>query len=291
MGHRELELGGADLGELVDSTPWQHDPDLLEARLARDGYLLMRGVLDRDVVLAARDVVADHAREQGWVEPGPTAPMADGVRGQFLGGLPITRDPAVLAALEAPALFDLFGLLYGEPVVTFPFKWVRLVGRNEFTGAHLDRVYMGRGSTRLRTAWVPLGDVPFEQGPLAVCVGSHRLPGFARMHETYGEVDVDRDLIDGIFTHDPLEVIGLFGGRWCTSSFEAGDILVFSMNTLHASLDNTTDRARISCDVRFQPASDPVDERWVGDNPPGHYSRTSGEKILSVEEARALWGL
>jgi hypothetical protein len=43
------------------------------------------------------------------------------------------------------------------------------------------------------------------------------------------------------------------------------------VHTVHASLDNSTaDRMRFSSDSRYQPASLPADERWVGANPVGH---------------------
>ena len=43
------------------------------------------------------------------------------------------------------------------------------------------------------------------------------------------------------------------------------------MFLVHASLDNQTEnRLRISSDSRYQRASEPIDERWVGANPPGH---------------------
>lgn len=53
------------------------------------------------------------------------------------------------------------------------------------------------GSARLHTTWIPLQDTPMELGGLAVCQGSHRLPGFARLQETYGKLDVERDGLDG----------------------------------------------------------------------------------------------
>jgi hypothetical protein len=42
------------------------------------------------------------------------------------------------------------------------------------------------------------------------------------------------------------------------------------MHTVHASIDNQSDRYRISTDSRYQPASLPADERWIGEKPPGH---------------------
>ena len=44
-----------------------------------------------------------------------------------------------------------------------------------------------------------------------------------------------------------------------------GDALIFGMDTVHASLDNQTDFIRLSTDTRYQRASHPADERWVGD--------------------------
>jgi len=39
------------------------------------------------------------------------------------------------------------------------------------------------------------------------------------------------------------------------------------MHMIHGGLDNQTDKLRISTDTRYQRASQPIDERWIGDNP------------------------
>jgi hypothetical protein len=39
---------------------------------------------------------------------------------------------------------------------------------------------------------------------------------------------------------------------------------------MHASMDNHTRSFRVSTDSRYQLASEPVDERWVGKNPLAH---------------------
>ena len=41
---------------------------------------------------------------------------------------------------------------------------------------------------------------------------------------------------------------------------------------MHGSLRNLTCRFRLSTDTRYQRASDPVDERWVGEDPKAHYA-------------------
>jgi hypothetical protein len=57
-----------------------------------------------------------------------------------------------------------------------------------------------------------------------------------------------------------------------TADFRAGDLLVFGMFTLHGSFDNRLGggRVRLSCDVRWQKAGTPRDDRWFGDPPSGH---------------------
>ena len=42
------------------------------------------------------------------------------------------------------------------------------------------------------------------------------------------------------------------------------------MHTMHSAGDNHTDRVRVSSDTRYQRASEPVDERWIGDDPIAH---------------------
>ena len=144
-------------------------------------------------------------------------------------------------------------------------------------------------------------------GTLAVCEASHRLPEFARLRETYGKMDWEKDRLDGSgwFTDDPAEITRLFGGQvrhsdrispkigricvasiprirdcssykttcchscmcaqWKTADFKAGDLLLFGMATVHMSTPNTTQHVRISADVRWQPATEPIDKRYVGD--------------------------
>jgi hypothetical protein len=71
-----------------------------------------------------------------------------------------------------------------------------------------------------------------------------------------------------------------------------GDALIFGMFTMHASLNNESDRFRISSDTRYQLASEPVDERWVGDQPLAHYAwHAEPDKVISMEEARSKWGV
>ena len=84
-----------------------------------------------------------------------------------------------------------------------------------------------------------------------------------------------------------MEISDKYGGEWQTADFEMGDVIIFTMHTMHTSTKNLSDRWRISCDIRFQPAEHPIDERWVGKNPISH----TGSQQISFEEAKKQWGL
>ena len=65
----------------------------------------------------------------------------------------------------------------------------------------------------------------------------------------------------GWLTMDPSD-LAKYGSKWKTTDFAAGDVLIFNMQTLHMSTTNMTNKARISCDTRWQPSSEPLDPRY-----------------------------
>ena len=70
--------------------------------------------------------------------------------------------------------------------------------------------------------------------------------------------------------------------------FRAGDVMIFGMFFLHGSLDNVSDRYRISTDTRYQLASEPVDERHMGPHP-GNIPKAENRKTMA--EMRQKWGI
>lgn len=293
FGYRDLEFPSPELGELRDSSPLLNDMDAIHERMRQDGFLLLRGLIDRQKVLTARQTILTHMDEQNALTP--NTPLLDGVMPQggrsvpMMGRKGIVQHLDVLNVIESDELFDFFEAYFGEPALTFNYKWLRGVGNEQYTGAHCDYVYMGQGSPNLHTVWIPFGDIPVDQGTLTMCPESNRLPSFAKLRDTYGRMDVDRDKTDGWFTKDPMEIVETFGSHWLTSEFYAGDVMIFGMHTMHASTTNLTERFRLSCDVRFQPASEPADKRWVGEGI-GHSAHGVTE-LKSMEAARAEWGV
>lgn len=293
FGARDVVPGSPELAELRASDPAE-GPAALRARLAEDGYLLIRGLHDRDLVLAARRQMLAEVAAAGRLAP--DAPLLEGriragAGGAFHGGdRRLVGAPAFQALVRAPRLVRFFSALFAEPATTYDYQWLRLVGTGEATGAHVDAVYMGRGTPDVITCWTPIGDVGLDQGPLAICVGSHRSPGFEPVRRTYGRMDVDRDRVAGWFSSDPWELAERFGARWATTAFRAGDALLFGMQTMHASLENVSDRYRLTADTRWQAAAQPADERWVGERPRGHTTWHSGPQKPMAQQRRE-WGV
>ncbi|MFC5448834.1 phytanoyl-CoA dioxygenase family protein [Paenibacillus aestuarii] len=269
VGSRELELGGEHLTELRSSNDIKHDVQALRERLQEDGYLLLRGFHDRAQVLEARRSILEKMDRMGKLDRDTLLEegvMADGSKSIFMGGT--NEDlPALLNVLNGGHIMGLFDELLDEPSLTYHYKWLRAVGKGDFTGAHYDIVYMGRGTHHVYTVWSPLGDISYEMGGLAICLGSHR---FEELKRSYGSKDSDRDGI-GHYTDDPLVITEKFGGQWATTTFEAGDVLIFGMFLMHCSLENTTNQYRLSVDARYQSANEQVDERWSGKKPRGHF--------------------
>ncbi|GMV91769.1 MAG: hypothetical protein AMXMBFR82_15470 [Candidatus Hydrogenedentota bacterium] len=283
-------------GELRDSTPLRNDGDALRARLADDGYVFLRGALNRDDVLAAREEVFSRLVEVGEVREPAIDGIATGVSRREalqpdLGAFwkSVCNGPKLRRVTHAGPMLDLMATVLEGPVRPFDFLWLRPVPPGRASAFHYDHVYMNRGTDTLYTVWTPLGDVPIEDGPILLMEGSHR---WNDLIDQYRGFDVDKDKSrPGHVTMEPVTLAQERGCRLLTTDFRAGDVLIMSMFILHGSLDNRSPegRLRLSCDTRYQRAGDPIDERWIGDNPIGHgqgYGGVGGAQPITAAPIR-----
>ncbi len=294
-GH-ELDVSGDAFGELRRSDDVQDDSAALRERFAEDGYLFIPGFYPRDEIAEARRQLTATLAEKGLLDPAYPVDQAVKLAGADMSFLADPR-PAVdfmnsVARGNAPMqrllysgkLLELFAGFFGDAVRHFDFTWVRTMGPGFGTDPHCDTVYMGRGSSRLCSVWTPFGDLSYEIGGLMVLEGSHRQTErlkhyLSRDVDTYCENRAEAARIKsgeipwkwgGILSNNPKSLREHLGGRWLTTEYRMGDVLIFGMRTVHASLDNQTPFFRFSTDTRYQPASEPIDGRWVGENPIGH---------------------
>jgi len=286
MGHR-LETSEEAFGELRESSYLLGNGEALRNRMEENGYLFIRGFFRCADVMAARGAIVERIAEQGVLQPGSN-PMdaiikpGSQVSSPFsmaLNNAPLDR------LLYAGRIMEFYREFFGEEVKHFDFTWLRAMTRGQGSRPHCDMVYMGRGTReKLHTAWVPLGDAPLQVGGLMILENSHHKhhllrPYLERDVDTYCRNGRHAEAIesgaknwewDGSLSKDPVSLRRKLGGRWLTTEYEMGDFLTFSMHTVHGSVDNNSDRIRLSSDSRYQPASLPADERWVGENPIAH---------------------
>ena len=120
---------------------------------------------------------------------------------------------------------------------------------------------------------LPLGDCPRTLGPLKVLKGSHK----------FGILPLQHHMGAGNRTAKiPQEMADLV---WHTSPFEAGDVLVFSALTVHASTDNqSSSLMRLSVDFRYQTEGESL---TAGCLEP-HFGRLSWDQIYENWKSDSL---
>ncbi len=237
----------------LDSTPLLNDAAALAARMDRDGYLFLPGLLPVEAVANVQRQVGAIVQAAGWLKPGTAVEAAVAEPGAFC----VDPEPGYTAVLRQinrledyhalkhhPVLMGLFERLFGEVVLPHPRVLMRNIfpAREEFTTkAHQDFPNV-QGTEEVYTAWFPMIDCPMEVGPLQVAAGTHKM----------GVFDFDIGFgAGGIEITDPLD------GTWVTGGFRQGDVLIFHSMVVHKGVPNRSDKLRMSMDVRYQRASDP----------------------------------
>jgi hypothetical protein len=264
-----------DFGWLRESTATDDLPDRLEA----DGYLFVRGLLDRAEVEAGRRELLERA------ELRQDYPM---------------RSERLRSVIQGPRIMEFFAGLFGVPARSYDFIWLRHQPPSYGIAPHCDTVFMGRGTPDVLSCWIPFGDIALGGGGLMVLENSHRssqqrLADYLRQDvDAYCENGPNGEAIrtgemrwehwrdyaaqkdwSGEITGDALELSEAWGGRWLTApEYRMGDVLIFTLRTVHAGTDNESDTIRLSTDSRYQRADQPIDERWIrgehGEDPIGH---------------------
>lgn len=235
---------------LPDSTPLIDHPEELRARWETDGVLYFHQVVDPVAIAAVRDNYIARLQELGLVAQGATEPTWTGVN-KVDGKHASKIDDRVWQQLVHEPSF-------ARPIRAFLGKdpaWVPIVvhrsappvgvqGADIHQGRHQDGVF--NFGIEFITCWVPLMDIDAQVGGLAVVPGSHK-----RSYYDYAEDEI------------PNQAGAIAPGRiadelWRRPDYKVGDILMFHGMTAHTGLPNTSDRFRLSIDVRYVPKPDPA---------------------------------
>ena len=227
------------------------------SRLAREGYLFIRGLIPAEAIHDGSPRAARQSRRRRLARP--RKPVEAGIANmaaackdpeerymQVFRGL--WSDEELHRLRTHPRAIALFSSIFGEPALAHPMFVQRNIfpqsGSFDFTtGVHQDRVHIG-GATSY-AMWMPLGDCPREKGALAVAAGSHK-HGILETRVGTGAGGMDISV--------PIP------GAWVTGAFQAGDALIFQDLTVHKALPNRT--REISHVVRRPlPAREPAGRR------------------------------
>ncbi len=254
----------------------------IRERYDQHGYVWLKGFLKRDDVLAFRGWVFSHLEKSGLTEAGsdpalglaaigePQKQLADRIL------MSLVRSVVFEGFCAQPRLAQFMDQFLSGISYLHKRKIMRFTrpGTPVVTPAHYDLVYLRGGTSRIVTAWIPLGDTPVEMGGLVYLEGSHaigtRMEG--EFHEKSKELSPEERIsafnrnmtAGGWVSKDLPEMAERFDTRWLVADYEAGDVVLHSPYMIHASTANQSaaNRIRLSTDIRYQNVDDEIDARW-----------------------------
>ena len=267
--------------DFVPANEALEDQAELRRRVAEDGFLFLRGLVDVESIRDLRTEVTQICQRHGWIKAGsnPSDGIAEPSRAcaepepDFYV---IYRDIYKLEAFHRLAhsveIIDVMRGLVGDPVLVHPTNIARVVFPAESVAAtpsHQDFIHI-QGAPETFTCWIPLGDCSREDGGLVALRGSHKA---------------------GIYDHHVTRGAGFLGvpddeltGDWSSVDYEIGDALIFHSHAVHRALPNTTERLRLSVDYRYQSAREPI----VGAFLDPHVANMGWEEVYAGWESSDL---
>ena len=249
----------------VDSTSLLHHPEELRARAIRDGYLFFKQLLPKEPLLELRRQMLTICGERGWLAPGhdlmdgfidvdalnriPNDRMRRDIGISEEGYLAVQKLELFHSLPHHPKLIAVYQALFGKEVLPHPRHIARMITAQKDmhpTPPHQDFIHI-QGTENVWTCWFPLGDCPREMGGLTVLRSSNQ-NGVIPIHRALGAGEMSVTLCAR-------------ENDWVEGDYELGDVLTFSSHTVHKALKSQhPERIRLSCDVRFQPADEPIHE-------------------------------
>jgi len=245
----------------VDSMELLSDPAGLRARAKAEGYLFFKGLLPAEPLLEVRRQILEILGRHGFLDR--QAELMEGKMDmeKVAQSVPfegcteevykeVQRLESFHRLSHHPELLRIYEALFDAPVLPHPRNIARILfpgPQARATPPHQDFPHI-QGSRQTWTAWFPLGDCPIELGGLSVLRGSHN-NGILDVKESEGAGGLECILQD-------TESV------WMRADFELGDVLTFLSTNVHQGLPNQRGNlARLSCDFRYQPMNEPVEEK------------------------------
>ena len=173
LGH-ELETDEHSFGWLQDSSAILNNPEALQKQMNKDGYLYIRNFFPREIILDARKALLETLDKKGIFEPDHD--LNDGI---LKDGVSPTLEPdawknqpLLNRVVFGPEVKEFYTAFLGGTIRHFDNIWLRTMGLGRGSAPHCDIVYMGRGTHRLYTAWIPYGWWAYSSGKVPSPSGS-----------------------------------------------------------------------------------------------------------------------
>ncbi|MCK9588681.1 MAG: phytanoyl-CoA dioxygenase family protein, partial [Terrimicrobiaceae bacterium] len=256
----------AETFKFEDRTPLLDKPAELHRAAQEDGFLFFKRFLPCEEVLALRTELLGVVGRHGWRQP-DQPPLGGRIDIDALNRVPdeeMRADIGVSVAayddaqkLERlhrlphhPKLLGFYRNFFGGEVLVHPRHIARMVTGHRVmapTPPHQDFPLI-QGTSNTWTCWIPLGDCPRAMGGLSLLKGSHR-QGYQPIQPSKGAGGIAVPLC-------PWET------EWAEGDYEAGDLITFPSYTIHKALRcQEKEFIRLSLDVRYQPADEPVEQK------------------------------
>lgn len=277
-----LSAAANRMGPLLPTDP-EIGLEAIRARYEEHGYVWLNGFVKRSDVVEFRGWVFSHLAAAGLIENGSDPAIGLSSKGNLKKALvdrilmSLVRSVAFEGFCAQPRLARFMDEFLSGISYLHKRKIMRFTqpGTVTVTPAHYDLVYLRGGTSRIVTAWIPLGDTPVEMGGLVYLEGSHAVG--ARMEAEFQAKSAaltpderisafNRNMTKGGWVSKDLpDMAERFDKRWLIADYEAGDVVLHSPYMIHASTTNQSadDRIRLSTDIRYQNVEDEIDARWA----------------------------
>ncbi|CAM0140976.1 hypothetical protein VKS41_009142 [Umbelopsis sp. WA50703] len=292
-----LDMSNKRLGWLAPTDPTLPIETLRDI-LTKQGYLFLKGLLPVDKVLEQRHNFFKDYEGSGLLEPGTTTEQ-----GIFSGHDPdahadiqinfyhkttasvykfAQRDDFKEFCLQ-PTLVNFLQEFFGEEPFLYNRKILRynLPGEKQSTAVHIDRTFLRDASPNLVSAWIPLGPATVEMGSLMYLENSHKdgvdmenewakFNSSLPPNEQINPYNVNMGE-GGAIGKDAFSIAEKYDSRWLVADYEPGDVVLHTPYLIHSACQNQDPekRIRLSTDLRYQPKSEIISERWLNAWAPG----------------------
>ena len=241
--------------------------------LNKEGYLYLPGFLNESEVLDVREAYfkmfdpiilkeGTTAREGLFSGSFQYSPYRHGLPGHPASEFVVSDVFEKLTRSER--LLDLATSLMGEEVALLQRRPIRHFYNNTGVAscAHADFTYLNKGTKKIVSIWIPLGDVPLEAGGIVYLKGSNDVDQDSLRHQLNRFKKPEKD--ERPITADLKAIADATGKPWLYTDYKAGDIVLHTPFIIHATLDCNDERMRLSTDIRFASTNETHDPRWSG---------------------------